>query len=109
MAATKRRKTAYIPDPERKASAHFAARITPSLAARLASLAEQYDLPPALVLEVLHDLAAASGRLDAGLYAAMVLAERPGDYEAAVGRPASEEAVGMAKRTSARLARLRRA
>lgn len=102
MTAPKRRKTAYIPEDQRHSSTRFQARLTPSLHAALTELGERYDLSPAVVLEVLHDLARGTGRLDAGLYAAMVLHEDPAAYERAVGRPASEEARGMAARSAKR-------
>lgn len=97
-----KRKTAYIPDTQRKASSHFAARITPTLHAALESASERYDLSPAVALEVIHDLAAASGRLDAALFAAMVLHEDPAAYERVVGRPASDEARALAARSAKR-------
>lgn len=99
-----RRRTAYIPEDQRHSSTRFQARLTPSLAAALTELGERYDLSPAVVLEVLHDLALVSGRLDAGLYAAMVLHEDPAAYERAVGRPASTEARELAARSAKRAA-----
>lgn len=97
-----RRRTAHIPDSQRVASRHLAARVTPSMAEALAGMAERYDLSTAVVLEVLHDLAIVTGRLDAALYAAMVLHEDPAAYERAVGRPASEDARAFAARSARR-------
>jgi len=54
------------------------------------------------VLEVLHDLARASGKLDAALFAAMVLHEDPNAYARVVGRPASEDARAFAARSARR-------
>lgn len=97
-----KRKTAYIPEEQRQSSTRFQTRLTPSLHAALESASERYDLSPAVVLEVIHDLAAASGKLDAALFAAMVLHEDPAAYERAVGRPASEDARGFAARSARR-------
>lgn len=97
-----RRRTAHIPDSKRVASRHLAARVTPSMAEALADMSERYDLPTGIVLEVLRDLATGTGRLEAGLYAAMVLHEDPAAYERAVGRPASEDARGFAARSARR-------
>lgn len=54
------------------------------------------------MLEVIHDLAAASGKLDAALFAAMVLHEDPNAYARVVGRPASAEARALADCQSGR-------
>lgn len=97
-----RRRTAYVPEDQRHSSTRFQARLTPSLAAAIDGMAERYDLSTAVVLEVLHDLALVTGRLEAGLYAAMVLHEDPAAYERAVGRPASEDARGFAARSAKR-------
>lgn len=97
-----RRRTAHIPDSQRVASRHLAARVTPSMAEALADMSERYDLPTGIVLEVLRDLATGTGRLDAALFAAMVLHEDPAAYERAVGRPASEDARGFAARSARR-------
>lgn len=97
-----RRRTAYVPEDQRHSSTRFQTRLTPSLAAALTELGERYDLSTAVVLEVLHDLARGTGRLDAALYAAMVLHEDPAAYERAVGRPASEDARGFAARAAKR-------
>lgn len=97
-----KRRTAYIPEGQRHSSTRFQTRLTPSLHAAIEGAAETYDLSPAVVLEVLHDLAAASGKLDAALFAAMVLHEDPAAYERAVGRPASEDARGFAARSARR-------
>lgn len=97
-----KRRTAYIPEDQRHSSTRFQARVTPSLHAAISDASERYDLSPAVVLEVLHDLALASGRLDASLYAAMVLHEAPEAYERVVGRPASAEARALAARSAKR-------
>lgn len=97
-----KRKTAYIPEGQRHSSTRFQTRLTPSLHAAIEGAAETYDLSPAVVLEVLHDLAAASGKLDAALYAAMTLHEEPNAYARVVGRPASEDARGFAARSAKR-------
>ena len=102
MKMAAKRKTAYIPEEQRKSSTRFQTRLTPSLHAALESASERYDLSPAVVLEVIHDLAAASGRLDAALFAAMVLHEDPGAYARVVGRPASAEARALAARSAKR-------
>jgi len=97
-----RRRTAYVPEDQRHSSTRFQARLTPSLHAAIDGMAERYDLSPSVVLEVLHDLAIVTGRLDAALYAAMVLHEDPAAYERAVGRPASEDARAFAARSARR-------
>lgn len=97
-----RRRTAYVPEDQRHSSTRFQARLTPSLAAAIEGMAERYDLSTAVVLEVLHDLALVTGRLDAALFAAMLLHEDPAAYARAVGRPASEDARGMAARSAKR-------
>lgn len=102
MAATKRRKTAYIPEEQRQSSTRFQTRLTPSLYAAISDAAEKYDLSPAVVLEVIHDIALASRRLDAALFAAMVLHEDPNAYARVVGRPASAEARALAARSAKR-------
>lgn len=102
MTAPRRRKTAYVPEDQRRSSTRFQARLTPSLHAAISDASERYDLSPAVVLEVIHDIALASGRLDAALFAAMVLHEDPAAYERAVGRPASTEARELAARAAKR-------
>jgi hypothetical protein len=97
-----RRRTAYVPEDQRHSSTRFQSRLTPSLSAAIDGMAERYDLSTAVVLEVLHDLAIVTGRLEAALFAAMVLHEDPAAYERAVGRPASEDARAFASRSARR-------
>lgn len=102
MKMAAKRKTAYIPEGQRQSSTRFQARLTPSLFAAIDGMAERYDLSTAVVLEVLHDLALVTGRLEAALFAAMVLHEDPAAYERVVGRPASAEARALAARSAKR-------
>lgn len=97
-----RRRTAYVPEDQRHSSTRFQARLTPSLSAAIDGMAERYDLSTAVVLEVLHDLAIVTGRLEAALFAAMVLHEDPAAYARVVGRPASAEARALAARSAKR-------